>query len=121
MKTVELITLVNQQMDDSFLATNIIPLFNLCLMELSAARTAYGNEPFKMLVDQNSETELEEMFHDLLVEYAIGKLQFQEEDYDERPDRMNQFYQRKQEYIRYLARQTIPHDIDDIYGGETDG
>lgn len=107
-------------MDESFMHTDIIPLFNLCLMELSSVRLKFGLQPFTELVDQTSETELEEYFHDMLIDYAIGKLQFQEEDYDERPDRMNRFNIRKQEYIRYLSSKTTPQAITDVYGGELD-
>jgi len=112
MNTTDLIDIVNKQMDESFPDNEIIPLFNMCLMDLSPLRDA----PFTLLVDRHSEPELESFFRDMLVYYAIGHLQFKEEDYDERPDRLNRYYQRKQEYKSYLTKQAGPHEIEDVYG-----
>lgn len=48
----------------------------------------------------DAEPEIESEFHDLLVLYATGKLQFTEEEYD-RPDAMSLYEQRKQDYRSY--------------------
>lgn len=116
MQTADLILIVNQQLDETHNDDEIIRYFNLCLMDLSSIRTAFDEEPFQMLTDRNSVPELESHFRDLLIDYAISQLQFKEEDYDERPDRINRYLQRKREYLQFLSRQTTAQPITDVYG-----
>ncbi len=47
--------------------------------------------------------EIEEPFHDLYVHFAIGQLQFKDEDYEYRPDALTRYYARKDEYQAYLS------------------
>ncbi|MBH0328264.1 hypothetical protein ABH14_00360 [Brevibacillus brevis] len=51
-----------------------------------------------------AEPEIDEPFHDLLILYAVGQLQFTEEDYDDRPDFMQRYYARKVEYSNYVMK-----------------
>lgn len=46
----------------------------------------------------NDVPQIEEAYHDLFVYYAIGHLQFKEEDYEDRSDIMQKYYARKEEY-----------------------
>lgn len=55
-------------------------------------------------IDTAAVPEIEEPFHDLLILYALGQLQFTEEDYDDRPDSMIRYQQRKAEYANYMLR-----------------
>jgi len=49
--------------------------------------------------------EIEEPYHDLLVYYAIGHLQFKDEDYEDRADMLQQRYMpRKAEYKAFIDR-----------------
>src|SRR5690625_149188 len=98
------VDLVNEQLEEEYDDEEIIPLFNLCLMDLTPLRLSFGLEAFSMLGNRESETELEPYFRDMLIDFAIGQKQFTEEDYDERPDRMNKYLHRKEEYRRELAR-----------------
>jgi hypothetical protein len=50
--------------------------------------------------DMDQEPELEPEYHDLLVHYAAGMIQFVEEEYD-RPDAMSKYKERKEEYVAY--------------------
>jgi len=54
--------------------------------------------------DTNAVPEIDEPFHDLLILYALGQIQFAEEDYDDRPDSMTRYQQRKAEYASYMMR-----------------
>lgn len=54
--------------------------------------------------EANDIHELEPEFHDLLVFFCLGNLQFTEEDYDERPDSFSRYNARKQEYILYTHK-----------------
>lgn len=54
--------------------------------------------------DTTAEPEIDEPFHDLLILYAIGQLQFTEEDYEDRPDSMQRYYARKAEYANYMMK-----------------
>jgi hypothetical protein len=50
--------------------------------------------------DMDQEPELEPEYHDLLVHYAAGMIQFVEEEYD-RPDAMSKYNARKEEYMAH--------------------
>ncbi|MFE1630386.1 hypothetical protein ACFLFF_26975 [Brevibacillus reuszeri] len=54
--------------------------------------------------DTTAVPEIDEPFHDLLILYALGQLQFTEEDYDDRPDSMARYEARKREYANYMTR-----------------
>lgn len=51
--------------------------------------------------------EIEEAFHDLFILYAVGQIQFTEEDYDDRPDALSRYYQRKDEYQAYVNKKNM--------------
>jgi hypothetical protein len=48
--------------------------------------------------------DLEPEFHDLLVMYCLGNIQFHDEDYELRPDSFSRYNARKQEYIRFTQK-----------------
>jgi hypothetical protein len=50
--------------------------------------------------DMNAEPELETEFHDLLIHFAAGMIQFTEEEYD-RPDAMAKYNDRKKAYTDF--------------------
>lgn len=52
----------------------------------------------------DDEPEIPSEFHDLYILYAVGHMQFTEEDYDDRPDLLQRYYQRKDELNRYIHR-----------------
>jgi hypothetical protein len=56
------------------------------------------------LVNADDVPEVDEPFHDLLILYALGHLQFTEEEYEDRPDALQRYYRRKEEYASYLQR-----------------
>lgn len=60
------------------------------------------------------EPELEEPFRDLLVLYTLGQLQWKAEDYEFRPDALERYYIRKQEYKRFVDQR---HQEDYIIEG----
>ncbi|UVI31214.1 phage adaptor protein [Paenibacillus spongiae] len=57
-----------------------------------------------------AEPEIEPEYHDLLIHYAAGMIQFTEEEYD-RPDAMGKYNQRKEEYAAYKISQLPPSFI----------
>jgi hypothetical protein len=62
---------------------------------------------FKRLTKLTNDTdvpEIEEEFHDLLILYALGHIQFEDEDYDDRPDALGRYQARKQEYRQYIQK-----------------
>lgn len=65
----------------------------------------YYHKKLTHLANPDDVPEIEEEFHDLLILYAIGHLQFTEEDYDDRPDLLNRYQQRKNEFASYVAQQ----------------
>lgn len=60
--------------------------------------------------NMDAEPEIEPEYHDLLVHYAVGMLQFTEEEYD-RPDAMARYNQRKEDYITYKISQQPPSQM----------
>lgn len=48
--------------------------------------------------------DLEEEFHDLLVYFCLGSMQFYDEDYEDRPDSFIRYQNRKQEYIQFIEK-----------------
>jgi hypothetical protein len=48
--------------------------------------------------------DFEEEYHDLLILYALGQIQYHDEDYDDRPDALNRYAQRKLEFQQYRER-----------------
>jgi hypothetical protein len=48
--------------------------------------------------------ELEEQFHDLLVYFCLGSVQFFDEDYEERPDSFLRYENRKKEYVQFIEK-----------------
>lgn len=48
--------------------------------------------------------EIEEPFHDLFILFALGHLQWMKDDYEFRPDALNRYYQRKEEYRLHIER-----------------
>lgn len=51
--------------------------------------------------------DIEESYHDLFILYAIGHMQFTEEDYDDRQDMLQRYYQRKAEYEAFINRKNM--------------
>jgi hypothetical protein len=48
--------------------------------------------------------DFEEEYHDLLILYALGQIQFHDEDYEDRPDSLGRYAQRKLEFQQYRER-----------------
>jgi hypothetical protein len=68
--------------------------------------------------DMNAEPELEPEFHDLLIHFAAGMIQFTEEEYD-RPDALQKYNQRKEAYTAYKNMRMPPARIRADYGMDT--
>ncbi|MED1948993.1 hypothetical protein [Brevibacillus centrosporus] len=67
----------------------------------------YNAKPAYMAATNlNAVPQIDESFHDLFILYAIGQLQFTEEDYDDRPDTLNRYYARKAEFEAHTNRKT---------------
>jgi hypothetical protein len=56
------------------------------------------------LVNDTDVPEIEEEFHDLLILYTLGHIQFEDEDYDDRPDALGRYQSRKQEFSEFIQR-----------------
>lgn len=64
----------------------------------------YYYKRLKQLTTTNidEEPEIEKEYHDLLIFFAIGNMQFKEEDYDDRPDMLQRYALRKAEYEKFI-------------------
>lgn len=59
---------------------------------------------------------IETPYHDLFIYYAIGQMQFTEEDYDDRPDMLIRYDMRKQEYEAYKKQTNLQsHTIQGVW------
>jgi hypothetical protein len=64
----------------------------------------YYYKKLNKLNNPEDEPEIDEEFHDLYILYAVGQLQFTEEEYDDRPDAMMRYEQRKREFSAHINR-----------------
>ena len=51
--------------------------------------------------------EIDSPYHDLLILYAVGQLQFMDGDYADRPDRMQRYEQRRQQYAVFREKRKV--------------
>jgi hypothetical protein len=65
--------------------------------------TIYYHRKLAKVANGDDIPDLEEEFHDLLVYFCLGSMQFYDEDY-ERPDSFGRYQARKQEYIQYIDK-----------------
>jgi hypothetical protein len=66
--------------------------------------TLYYYRKFNHVENADDIPELEDSFHDLLILFCLGNLQFTEEDYDERPDTFLRYNARKEEYQQFISK-----------------
>jgi hypothetical protein len=65
--------------------------------------TIYYHRKLDKVANGEDVPDLEEEFHDLLIYFCLGSMQFYDEDY-ERPDSFGRYQARKQEYIQYIEK-----------------
>lgn len=82
------------------LTTQMGPL----IQPLTGQVELYYYRKLNHLANTSDIPEIEEPFHDLLILYTIGQMQFEDEDYEDRPDYMTRYQQRKAEYASYVQR-----------------
>ncbi|UYX53358.1 hypothetical protein M3Y14_04175 [Bacillus thuringiensis] len=51
--------------------------------------------------------EIDSPYHDLLILYAVGQLQFMDGDYGDRPDSMQRYEQRRQQYAVFREKRKV--------------
>ncbi|WP_420973743.1 hypothetical protein [Bacillus thuringiensis] len=51
--------------------------------------------------------EIDSPYHDLLILYAVGQLQFMDGDYADRPDRMQRYQERRQQYAVFREKRKV--------------
>lgn len=78
----------------------------LSLQNISGTIDLYYYRKLKHMtpLDIDNEPDLEPEYHDLLILYAIGKMQFAEEDYDDRPNSLQDYERRKRQYELYRSK-----------------
>lgn len=64
----------------------------------------YYYKRLKKLQNPEDVPDFEEEYHDLLILYSLGHIQYHDEDYDDRPDALNRYAQRKLEFQQYRER-----------------
>jgi hypothetical protein len=75
--------------------------------ESGAIEVYYYRKPAYMsTTNLDAVPEIDEAFHDLFILYAVGHMQFTEEDYDDRPDALQRYYNRKAEFEAHTNRKT---------------
>lgn len=66
--------------------------------------TIYYHRKLNHVANGNDIPDLETEFHDLLILFCLGNMQFFDEDYESRPDSFNRYQARKQEYVSYIEK-----------------
>lgn len=62
----------------------------------------YRKPSYLSSTNMDAEPEIDSSFHDMFILYAVGHMQFTEEEYDGRPDMLTRYYQRKDEYQAFM-------------------